>query len=82
MKKLNRKLRALVHAEEAVIAELERLYPIDTPVSVWLMHGQINPSEGRVIGHQGGRHGLVIVRLASRTQDTRRVAASNIVQPY
>lgn len=79
MTNLEQKLSALVKTEEAVIAELERLYPVDTPVGVRLMHGQINPSRGRVIAHEGGRYGSVVVRLDSRTQDVRRVAADNII---
>ena len=76
---LAQKLAAVVRAEESVIAALEKLYPVDSEVRCWLMYGQVNPSRGRVIGHEGGRYGYVTVRLESRTQEVRRVAAESIL---
>lgn len=77
-KRLPQRIAALILAEEAVLEELKRLYPIDSPVRCMLMSGQINPSRGQVIGHDGGRYALVQVRLESRTNDVRSVSAENI----
>ena len=79
MSTLKERVRALVTAEAAVVSELERLYPIGKPVRVWLMSGQVTPSRGEVIGHDGGRHAYVRVRLESRTREVRTIAASNII---
>jgi hypothetical protein len=76
---LAKKIDALIDAEEAVIGELETLYPMHTAVRCWLMSGQINPSIGRVQGHIGGRFALVQIRLESRTNEVRSVSAKNIV---
>ena len=76
---LHKQLKALARMDEAVIATLKRLYPEGKQVRFWIMHGQESPSQGTVIGHQGGEFGEVIVRLASRTQQVRRVAADQIL---
>jgi len=79
MNSLKKKIDMLIRAESAVIKELERRYPMHSPVRVMLMYGQINPSHGAVIGHDGGRNACVRVRLESRTQEVRSVAAENII---
>lgn len=79
MKKLNAKVKILEAAEEAVIKELARLYPVGSRVSLWLMCGQVTPSRGEVISHQGSRHAYVRVRLDSRKQEVRSITAGNII---
>lgn len=73
--KLATKIRA---AQDAMVKELERQFPIGTTVRCEIQYGQINPSIGLVIAHEGGEHAYVCVRLQSRTKEVRRVPASNI----
>lgn len=79
---LYRCIRALEKAETAMIKELARLFPIGSSVHAVLMHGQVNPSEGVVIGHRGGRHAYILVRLESRTRQVRAVAVDDIWDCY
>lgn len=65
-------------AEEAMLAELRRAFPVGRAVSCWLMHGQVNPSTGVVLGHRGGRYAYVTVRLDSRSRLTRDIPASEV----
>lgn len=80
MTKLQQHIKTLEIAEEAVIAELKTLFPKGTMVSANIQYGQINPSRGEVIGHQGGRFAYLVVRLDSRTKNVRLIAAENIIR--
>lgn len=80
MKKLDHRIRNLKIAEQAVIEELQLLFPMGQMVRANIQHGQINPSRGEVIGHPGGVHAYVLVRLDSRTKEVRHVAAENIIR--
>lgn len=64
--KLERLLLDLKKAEEAVLAELERLYPEGTQVRVTLAVNQRVPSNAIVWGrHPGGRDGSLRVKLVN-----------------
>ena len=74
------KLKAdIVKAEGAMEKALARAFPNGTRIRCNIMYGQINPSTGEVIGHEGGRHAYLTVRLNSRTQEVRSVAVENIL---
>ena len=77
---LKTKLDAVARAEDAAVELLKHQYPEGTEVYCWLMHGQIIPSKGVVIGHPGGRYGHINVRLESRRRRVRTVPVSAIVE--
>ena len=80
MKDLKIRIANLIVAEEQVLEELQGLYPVGKTICCWLQHGQINPSIGEVIGYDGGRSGLVRIRLHSRTREVRSVSFSKILE--
>lgn len=54
----------LVAAQQAMVAELLRQYPIGARVGISIKHGQRNPSPGTVAGAQAtGRGGLLRVEM-------------------
>lgn len=65
-------------AEDAMIVALERAYPIGSTVSFYIMHGQVTPSRGEVIGYSGGRYAYLRVRIASRTNPARDIPAADV----
>ena len=74
------KLKAKIErAEKEMERALERAFPIGTRIRCTIMYGQITPSTGEVIGHQGGRHAYLTVRLNSRTQEVRAVPVENVL---
>jgi hypothetical protein len=77
--KLKHLLHTLIIADKAVIEELKFLYPEGSAVRAIIMSGQVNPSRGCVIGHRGGTHAYVTVRLESRTNEVRDIPADMIV---
>jgi len=42
---------ALKKAQDEMIAELAKYYPIDSDIAFFIMHGQVNPSTGTVVGY-------------------------------
>jgi len=77
--KLNKKLQALVKAENEVIVELEQLYPKGKNINVFIMSGQRYPSGCTVIGYDGGRYGYVRVRLHTGKQSIKSITPDNIL---
>ena len=78
-RKIDRLLRRLVVAEDAVVAELKRLYPEGTRVRVNIRYPQVTPSEADVVAWRGGRYGYVGVRLInSPKQMVRDISLENI----
>jgi hypothetical protein len=75
LQKLAEKIRA---ANNDMQAELERRFPVGSRVSCFLMHGQVKPSHGEVIGHTGGEHAYIRIRLNSRTGHVRDVVAEDV----
>ena len=74
------KLKAnIVKAEDAMEKALAKAFPCGTRIRCKIMYGQINPSTGEVIGHQGGRYAYLTVRLNSRTQEVRAVSVDNVL---
>ena len=74
------KLKADIEkAEYAMEKALARAFPNGTRVRCNIMYGQVNPSTGEIIGHEGGRNAYLIVRLNSRKQEVRRVPVENIL---
>jgi hypothetical protein len=78
--RLQQRVKTLEIAEDAVIAELKLLFPKGMMVSANIQYGQIIPSHGEVIGHEGGRFAYLVVRLDSRTKNVRRIPAENIIR--
>ena len=77
--KLERLLGAVVRAEDEVLVELKRLYPLGSLVQVILSVDQYCPSEATVWGHGGGRFGRVLVKLTrSPKQMVRDVSYTQI----
>lgn len=68
----------VVAAEDALIKLLEKQFPIGTAVKFYVMHGQVNPSRGEVIGHEGGRFAYLRVRLESRASVVRSIPAGRV----
>lgn len=66
-------------ANTAMDKALEREYPIGIRIRFYIMHGQISPSKGQVIGYSGGEFAYLRVRLDSRTQQVRDVSARNVL---
>lgn len=66
-------------ADEILCRELERAYPPGTVVTMNIMHGQVTPSSGSVIGYPGGWNALLRVRLDSRTSMVRDVAERHVL---
>lgn len=78
-KKIDRLLARLVKAEDAVLAELRKLYPEGSAVRVYLQANQRYPSSGVVWGYGGGRYGYVRVKLRfSPEQMVRDVSLDHI----
>lgn len=66
----------VVAAENAVLKALAKHFPIGAKVRFYIMHGQVTPSRGEVIGYEGGRHAYLRVRLESRKREVRSVPAN------
>jgi hypothetical protein len=75
MSKFGKLSTAIQKSQQRMTQALEREFPLGTNVRCYIMHGQVNPSRGQVIGYTGGSSALVRVRLESRTRDVRDVAA-------
>ena len=80
MRDIGRISARIRHAEAAMRAALEREYPLGTRVRFYIMHGQLTPSEGEVIGYSGTEHAYLRVRIDSRTKPGRDVPLINIIR--
>lgn len=78
MSKLGKLSANIQKAEKAMELELERQFPILSTVEFDIMHGQVNPSRGEVIGYTGGRNAYLRIRLESRTRLARDVSAHRV----
>jgi hypothetical protein len=77
-KKIQRCAERIAKAEAAMESLLKRLFPGGSTVRCYLMHGQVNPTKGDVIGHPGGRYGYLTLRLHSRARIVRDVPACKV----
>ena len=71
MDALEQAITELIRSEDKVRDLLAADWPVGTRVGVFLMHGQVNPSPGRIVGHSGGRHAYVRVEILSSKPDSR-----------
>lgn len=71
--------KRVIEAEERLVRALRRKYPIGTTVRFYIMHGQVTPSRGQVIGHTGGRYAYVRVSIDSRTRPCRDIPEKDIL---
>ena len=63
---------AIKKAEDAQTAYLRQKYPLGSRVGVNLMHGQVNPSKGVVIGHFAGVYSCgICVELYDQKPNSR-----------
>lgn len=60
---------------------LKSAFPIGKRVLVYLREGQVNPSHGEVIHHQGGESGVLCVRLDSPKRHVVRVPVDHVRLP-
>jgi hypothetical protein len=79
MKAIAKLQEELKRADAALIAALAKAYPEGWRVRFNIQHGQVTPSRGEVVGHEGGPHAYLLVRLESRTHGVRHVAAANVI---
>ncbi len=77
-KKLALAMERIERGEEAMLKLLEKMFPVGTTVRFHVQHGQVNPSVGTIIAHEGGRFAYVRIRMRSRTEHVRTVPACNI----
>ena len=73
-------LHELKKAERAVQEALSKRFPTGTTIHFYIMHGQVHPSKGVVLDHPGGRYGYLLVRLESRTRQTRNVPYTDVIR--
>ena len=79
MNRWQREQQRLLECERRLDNALRRAFPIGTVVRAKIMSGQMNHSVGEVIGHPGGRHAYLRVRLRSRTKQVRYISAQNVI---
>ena len=69
MTKLEKLMQAVVKAEAAVLAELERLYPVGCQVEYRLRDG-VPTKTGKVVRHIGGRDAEIRILLAANPRSS------------
>lgn len=81
-KELEQELENLKAAKAKVLQQLEKDYPLNTPVRVMLRSGQYRPTNAVVVAHHGD--GQINVRLYDRhggtSYTTREIRPVDIVQ--
>jgi hypothetical protein len=78
-KKLNTAIERVERAQAAMEKVLLKMFPIGTTVRFRIQYGQVNPSIGTVIAHEGGPYAYVRIRLRSGSGQVRSVSARNIL---
>ena len=78
-KQLKKSLDKVNAADDQLQSLLAKQYPLLTVVYFYIMHGQVTPSSGEVVGHEGGIHGYLRVRLNSRTRPVRSIPVKYII---
>lgn len=78
MSKIGKLSMRIQRAERAMALELERQFPLLSEVEFDIMHGQVKPSRGEIIGYSGTEHAYLRIRIRSRTNPTRDIPSDRV----
>lgn len=79
MKKIVQLQERLRRTNAALIKVLEKEYPEGWRVRFEIQSGQVTPSRGEIIGHEGGEYAYLKVRLECRTKLVRSISVDRII---